>query len=95
MTTQAKAVIRASRPVLKRNGVVRAGLFGSVARGEASRSSDVDFVVAFEGRKSLLDLVRLKLDLEDCLKRNVDVLTYRSIHPLLRKQIMQEHVKVL
>jgi predicted nucleotidyltransferase len=95
MTALAKTVIKVSRPILRRNGVVRAGLFGSVARGEASRKSDVDFVVTFAGRKSLLDLVRLKFDLEDCLKRKVDVLTYRSIHPLLRAQIMREQMKVL
>jgi len=95
MALQKKAVIRLSRPILRRNGVVQAGLFGSVARGEAGRTSDVDFVIRFAGRKSLLDLVKLKLDLEDRLKRRVDILTYRSIHPLLRDRILGECVKVL
>ncbi len=58
--------------------------FGSVARGEAGEDSDVDLVVEFEGRKSLLDLIGLKLDLEDNFHRKFDVLTYDSLHPLLK-----------
>jgi len=81
-------------PVLRRYGVLRAGLFGSVVRGESRRNSDVDIVVEFKGEKSLLDLAGLKIDMEDKLGRKVDILTYSSIHPLLRKKILSEQ-KVL
>ena len=80
---------------LKKNNVKRAGLFGSVVRGEATDKSDIDILVEFTGNKSLLDLVGLKLELEDILKCKVDILTYNSIHPLLKKQILDEQVIII
>ena len=82
-------------PVLRKHGVRRASLFGSVARGEETEKSDIDILVEFEGRKSLLDLAGLKIELEEKLKRKVDVLTYKSIHPLLRERILSEKVDIL
>jgi uncharacterized protein len=57
--------------------------------------SDVDLLVEFEGRKSLLDLSGFKIELEDALCRKVDVVTYRSLHPLLRERILAEQVPIL
>jgi len=82
-------------PVLRKYGVRRASLFGSVVRGEMSEDSDIDLLVEFEGRKSLLDLAGLKIELEEKLKRDVDVLTYKSLHPLLRERILREKVDIL
>ncbi|MEW6063462.1 MAG: nucleotidyltransferase family protein [Nanoarchaeota archaeon] len=82
-------------PILKHYGVVKAGIFGSFVRGEARKNSDVDILVQFKGDKSLLDLVGLKLELEDNLKRKVDILTYNSLHPLLRDRILGEEVRIL
>ena len=80
---------------LKRNDVKRASLFGSVVRGELTDESDIDILVEFRGRKSLLDLVGLKLELEEVLKRKVDVLTYNSLHPLLKDRILREQEVIL
>jgi len=82
-------------PVLRKHGVRRASLFGSISRGEETEKSDIDILVEFEGRKSLLDLTELKIELEEKLKRRVDVLTYKSIHPLLRERILSEKVDIL
>lgn len=82
-------------PVLKKHGVVRAGLFGSIVRGETKRGSDIDILIEFKGRKSLLDLVGLKLDLEKKLGRKVDVVEYPAIHPLLKERVSKEEVRVL
>ncbi len=81
-------------PILKRNNVVRAGVFGSFARGEARKNSDIDILIEFHGRKSLLDLVGVKQELEETTKRKVDVLTYKSIHPLLKDIILKEEVRI-
>ena len=80
---------------LKRHDVARASIFGSFARGDAEEGSDLDILVEFEGEKSLLDLVGLKLDLEDSLGRCVDVLTYNALHPAIRDGILNEQVKIL
>lgn len=77
-------------PTLKREGVTKAALFGSVVKGEAKKKSDVDILVDFSERKSLLDLVRLQFTLEEKLGRKVDLLTYGSIHPLLKDIILKE-----
>ena len=82
-------------PILRRNAVVRAAIFGSVARGEASPGSDLDLLVEFGDDKSLLDLAHLKVELEQELGHPVDVLTYRAIYHRLRERILQEQVPIL
>jgi predicted nucleotidyltransferase len=82
-------------PILKQHQVCRAGLFGSFVTGDVHPSSDIDLLVEFRGEKSLLDLVALKLDLEIAAKREVDVLTYQSINPLIRARVLGQEVKVL
>jgi len=82
-------------PLLKKHDVVRAGLFGSIVRGEAKRGSDVDILIEFKGRKSLLDLVQLKLELEKKLKRSIDLAEYAAVHPLLKERILKEEVKIV
>jgi len=82
-------------PVLKRFDVNRAALFGSIVRGDDTQNSDIDIVVQFEGRKSLLDLVDLESVLTKTLHRKIDILTYRSLHPLLKDRILSEQIRVL
>ncbi|HLB69808.1 MAG: nucleotidyltransferase family protein [Candidatus Methanoperedens sp.] len=80
---------------LRRNDVNRASLFGSVVRGELTAENDIDILVEFRGRKSLLDLVGLRLELEEVLNMKVDVLTYNSLHPLLKERILHEQEVIL
>jgi len=90
-----KEIERSIVPVLKKHDVVRAGLFGSIVRGKAGKKSDVDILVEFKGKKSLLDLVALKLELEEKLRRDVDLAEYSAIHPLLKDRILKEQVKIV
>jgi hypothetical protein len=80
---------------MSRRGVVRASVFGSVARGGATVRSDVDFLVEFEKGRTLVDLSGLRLDLCEILGRDVDVATRGSLHPKLRDAILRELVPVL
>ena len=82
-------------PVLRKYHVRRASLFGSVVRGEMTEESDIDLLVELPEIASLLDLAGLKIDIEELLGRNVDVLTYDSLHPLLRDRILSEQVAIL
>jgi predicted nucleotidyltransferase len=81
-------------PILKRFGIIRAAVFGSFARGDFTKTSDFDLLVEFPPSASLLDLVGLTQDLESLLKRKVDVVTYDSIHPLLKEEILGEKVDI-
>lgn len=82
-------------PILQKHQVSKASIFGSVSTGTASKSSDLDLLVEFSGEKSLLDLVSLKLDLEEEIDRKVDVLTYRALHPLIRERVLKQEIRVL
>ncbi|HLD72155.1 MAG TPA: nucleotidyltransferase domain-containing protein [Candidatus Nanoarchaeia archaeon] len=83
-------------PILKKNDVVKAGIFGSYARGEQKKSSDIDLLIKYgRKKKSLLDLVHLKYALEDKLNQKVDILTYKSINNLFKKEILDSEVKIL
>lgn len=90
-----KHITKIALPILKKGGAVRAGIFGSYARGEAKERSDVDILVKLKGRKSLLDVVRLERELKVHLRKKVDLLTYDSIHPYLKKRILNEEVRIL
>jgi len=81
-------------PILKKYGVKRAGVFGSVVTGEAKEESDVDILVELPDSASLLEQAGLELDLEAALGRKVDVLTYNSIYYLLREKILSEEIRV-
>ncbi len=81
--------------VLKKHDVKRASLFGSYVRGEETPESDIDILVEFKGRKSLLDLVGLNIELEDRLGKKFDVITYNSLHPLLKDRILGEQKPIL
>ena len=82
-------------PILRRYDVVRAAIFGSFIRGEMTEYSDIDILVEFKGEKSLLDLAGLKIELEELLGKKVDVLTYNSLHPLLKDKILSEQEIIL
>ncbi len=82
-------------PILKRNGVVKAGIFGSYARGKQKKSSDIDILVKTKKGMSLFDFVGIKLKLEERLKKKVDLVEYETIKPLIKETILNEEVKIL
>jgi hypothetical protein len=81
--------------IIKKFGIKRAGIFGSYARREQRADSDIDILVEFRGKKSLFDLINLELLLQKTLKKKVDLLTYNSINPLLKKKILKEEVRII
>ena len=82
-------LLRDSRDYLRAEyGVSRIGLFGSVARGEADESSDVDIIVEFE-RPVGLQFVELADYLEDLLGRDVDLLTPAGIQAIRSPRIAE------
>ncbi|MFH2105378.1 MAG: nucleotidyltransferase family protein [Parcubacteria group bacterium] len=79
-------------PPLKQAGVAHSAIFGSVAKGEQTDKSDLDLLVEFEEGKSLFDLAALKIELENLLDMEVDLVTYDSLSPLLKKDILSRQV---
>jgi predicted nucleotidyltransferase len=90
------ARLKASRAEVLRiaaeNGASNVRIFGSVARGEAKSDSDIDFLVHLEPGRSLMDLSRLWLELEDLLGCKVDVVPDDSLHWYIRDRVLNEAV---
>ncbi len=80
----------ASRPSTARE--VR--VFGSVARGDYDRESNIDFLVELEPGRSLLDLGGLQMELESLLGRRVNVVTARGLKARIRERVLREAVRV-
>lgn len=78
--------------IAARHGARKVRIFGSVARGEARRGSDIDFLVEMDEGRSLLDHAALILDLERLLKRPVDVASERGLRPPVRKEVLKDAI---
>jgi predicted nucleotidyltransferase len=75
-------------------GATDVRVFGSVARGDADESSDIDFLVRMSPGRSLFDIGGLLMDLQDLLGRRVDVVTERSLRPRIREQVLRDAIPV-
>lgn len=87
-------IIKENESEIRKFGVKEIYLFGSVVRGEAKSTSDIDFLVTFEKstRVGFFKLFELQKFLEAKLSVSVDLGT--KLHPLLKDQIMSEALRV-
>lgn len=74
------------------HGATNVRIFGSVARGEAKESSDIDFLVDMESGRSLFDLGGLLMDLQYLLHCKVDIGTTKMLKESMRDQVLKETV---
>ena len=79
---------------LRSNHARNPRVFGSVARFEASKSSDIDLLVDFDPEATVYDHVGLAQELEELFLRRVDVVDPRGLHWLIRAQVLFEAVAV-
>jgi uncharacterized protein len=75
----------------ERYGVRNIRVFGSFARGEAESDSDLDLLVDYVGASGF-DFVRFADAVEDLLGRKVDVVTEKSVHPLVRDKVLAQAI---
>jgi predicted nucleotidyltransferase len=83
-------VLQVISRVLNGEGAKKIAIFGSYARGEEKPESDIDVLVEFRQRKSLLELIRIERELSDALGVKVDLLTEKSISPYLIDRVRNE-----
>jgi predicted nucleotidyltransferase len=74
------------------HGARNVRVFGSRARGVGGEESDLDILVDLETGRTLLDLVRMKRELEELTHREVDIVTDRGISRYLRDEILSQAV---
>jgi|SRR3989344_5785880 len=82
-------------PILKDHKVTKAGIFGSYARGEQKKKSDVDILVEISDDVSLLGVIRLKNVLEKALRKRIDLVEYALIRKELRERILNDEIPIL
>lgn len=92
--SRVRSILREAMPELEQEfGVESLAVFGSVARGDAEASSDVDLLVRFRGEPpGLFEYVRLERHLSELLDRSVDLVMESALKPRLRDRILAESV---
>ncbi|MFY7743608.1 MAG: nucleotidyltransferase family protein [Flavobacterium sp.] len=68
----------------------RIALFGSVARNEETPSSDIDIMYSFNSPISLFGLVQIQQKLQSIFNKKIDLVSEKSVHPLLKKSIFND-----
>jgi predicted nucleotidyltransferase len=84
----------AIRRMVSESGMANPRLFGSAIRGEDAEDSDLDLLVDPSPETSLLDIAKLKIEIEATLGIKVDLLTPNSLLPSFRNQVLAEAVPV-
>ena len=87
---EAKKIIVKNKKQLSKLGARALSLFGSVSKDESSPNSDIDILVDFDAKKGLFAFVFLKNYLEGLLGCEVDLVTKKALHPMLKKRILHE-----
>jgi len=82
-------------PILKQNKVTRAGIFGSYARGKQSRKSDVDILIEINDKVGLVEFIKLKIAIQELLRKKVDLVEYATIRPEIRENIIRDEISIL
>ncbi len=92
-----KVIREKAEPVLKRHGIMRAAVFGSYARGEYKKTSDIDILIEYvpETRKTYFDIIDLKNELEAVLEKKVDLVTKGAISNLIKEDVLKEMQVIL
>ena len=81
-------------PVLRKNNVKKAGIFGSYATGSQGKKSDIDIIV--QPPKGIgFKFVAIEFELEKALRKKVDLITYKGLSPYLKKKILKEEIRIL
>ncbi len=88
------AQLKSHKRQLKKFGIRSVSLFGSVARNQERKRSDVDLLVDFERPIGLFEFARLKLYLEELLSRKVDLVTPEALRKEFRESILKEAIRV-
>ncbi|HLO31991.1 MAG TPA: nucleotidyltransferase family protein [Anaerolineales bacterium] len=87
------ALLKSHKRRLKKFGIHSLSIFGSVARDQARKNSDVDILVDFEKPVGLFEYARLKMYLEGVLGREVDLVTPEALRKELREEILREAIR--
>ncbi len=93
-TEALKKMIPKIRRILLKYKIKKAGIFGSYARGEQKKNSDID-VIILPTRNMGLEFVGLEMHLSKALKKKVDLVSYNGLSPYLKDDILKQEVRII
>jgi len=94
MTQKIAEIKKIIVPILKKNDVLKSSIFGSVARGDQNKKSDIDILIQPKKGTTMFGLIYLERALQKKLKRKVDLVTYNSVHPLLKDRVYKDEIVI-
>lgn len=80
--------------IAARRGASDVRVFGSIARGGATETSDIDFLVRFEETTSLWDRGGMWAELHELLGRHVDIADESSLREELRDEVLRQAIAI-
>jgi uncharacterized protein len=91
-----RVLLEQERDALRAQGITALYVFGSVARGEATSTSDVDVMIDVDPQShfNLIDLSGVHLRLAERVGRNVDVVMRDGIHRRIKDRVLKEALRV-
>ena len=82
-------------PILKMHNISKAGIFGSYARGEQNKKSDVDILIEVSNDMGLIGFISLKMLIEKAIKKKIDLVEYDAIRKELKENILKEEIRII
>ena len=80
--------------ILKKHGIKKAGIFGSYARGEQKKNSDIDILV--QPRKGMgFEFAGIEIELSEELGMRVDLVSYNGLSPYIKEKVLKQEVKII
>ncbi len=92
--SEAEKILKTHKKDLLNLGVNTLAIFGSIARNEGKKKSDIDILIEFDAKKGLFGFVHLKDYLENLLHCEVDLVTKKGLRPALKERIVSESRKI-
>jgi predicted nucleotidyltransferase len=89
-----KTIKKSFTPILQKAGIKKSSIFGSFARGEETEHSDIDLLIDFPRGKGIFDFAGLQIELEKAVNRRVDLITYTSLSPLIKEQVLFDQIVI-
>lgn len=89
-----KQLYRQIASFLKKQGAKKVAIFGSYARGEEKKNSDIDVLVNFPSSISLLDHIRIERELSEKIGKKVDLVTEQALSPLIKERIKEDLISI-
>lgn len=82
-------------PVLKRYMIKRAAIFGSFAKGDANRNSDVDILIEPDKGFTIFKFLELEQEIATLINRKVDLVEYSAIKSSIREEVLTSAINIL